>query len=198
MISAVLFDLGGVVLDSPLDAIAAYEDANHIPRGTINRHVAASGERGAWARHERGEVGMSEFCELFEAEMAAAGVVVDAAVLLAQIEATTVPRPAVLAEVDRIRAAGVKVGAITNNWAGMVLDTLSGHFDVLVESSVEGVRKPEPAIFERALARLGVEARSTLLFDDIGPNLKAARLLGMETFKVTDEGPLLRRLAELP
>jgi len=198
VISGVLFDLGGVVLESPLEAIAAYEAANHLPLGTINHGVADAGGQGAWARHERGEIGFGQFCDTFEAEMAARGVVVDAAVLLAQIEAAAIPRPAVLAEVDRLRAARLKVGAVTNNWATMREARVAPHFEVLVESCVEGLRKPEPAIFERALNRLGVTAQETLMLDDIGPNLKTARALGMETFKVTDEASLLVRLAQLP
>lgn len=196
MIAALLFDLGGVVLESPLEAIAGYEEDNHLPVGTINRHVAASGDNGAWARHERGEIDFVQFCDLFESEMAAAGFVVDAPSLLAQIEAIAVPRPAVLVEIDRLRRAGMKVGAVTNNWQSMRTDGLADRFDVLVESCVEGVRKPEREIFARALSRLGVEAASTLMLDDIGPNLKTARALGMETFKVTDEATLLEWLAQ--
>jgi putative hydrolase of the HAD superfamily len=200
LISAILSDLGGVVLDSPLEAIAIYEDDNHLPSGTINRHVSAHGEGGAWASHERGEIGFVEFCDRFEAEMAKDGFVVDAASLLAQIEAFAVPRQAVLAEFDRLRVEGFKIGALTNNWASMRNDALARHFDVFVESSVEGVRKPEVEIFKRALDRLAVDAGATLMLDDIGPNLKTARALGMETFKVTSEQSLLERLAllELP
>lgn len=195
MIRSLLFDLGGVVLDSPLDAIAAYEEDNHLPVGSINRGVAARGSSGAWARHERGEIGLAQFCDAFEAEMAAAGFVIDAATLLAQIEAIAVPRPAVLTEISRLRQSGYRVGAVTNNWESMRDNALSAHFDVMVESCVEGVRKPEREIFELALSRLGAEAATTLLLDDIGPNLKTARAMGMETFKVTDESSLLERLA---
>jgi len=197
VIAALLFDLGGVVLDSPLEAIAAYEEDNYLPRGTINRQVAASGDNGAWARHERGEIDFVQFCDSFESEMANAGFVVDAASLLAQIEAIAVPRQAVLIEIDRLRRAGMKVGAITNNWQSLRNDGLADRFDVLVESCVEGVRKPEREIFARALSRLGAEAASTLMLDDLGPNLKTAHAFGMETFKVTDEASLLERLAEI-
>lgn len=198
MISALLFDLGGVVLESPLEAIAAYEDDIQMSSGTINRQVAASGDHGAWARHERGEISFVQFCEQFESEMASAGYVVDAATLLAQIEAIAIPRPAVLAEIDRLRQTGLRVGAVTNNWESMRDGSLADHFDVLVESCLEGVRKPEPEIFERALSRLGADPATTLMLDDIGPNLKTARALGMDTFKVTSEVELLERLAKIP
>src|SRR5262249_20372475 len=47
---AVIFDLGGVVLGSPLHAIAHYEREIGIPSGHVNRVVGARGAEGAWAR----------------------------------------------------------------------------------------------------------------------------------------------------
>ena len=55
-IRAVVFDIGGVIQDSPLHAIARYERDHGLPPGTINRTVVAAGERGAWSRLERGEL----------------------------------------------------------------------------------------------------------------------------------------------
>ena len=58
---AVIFDLGGVVMGSPLHAIAGYERELGIPTGFVNRQVVATGARGAWSRLERGEVGLEDF-----------------------------------------------------------------------------------------------------------------------------------------
>src|SRR5213593_3738910 len=55
-IEAVVFDIGGVVQESPLHAIARYERDHGLPPGAINRAVVAAGEAGAWARLERGEL----------------------------------------------------------------------------------------------------------------------------------------------
>src|SRR5262245_64037796 len=52
-VDGVLFDLGGVVMDSPLHAIARYERDHGLPANAVNHVVAASGETGAWARLER-------------------------------------------------------------------------------------------------------------------------------------------------
>ena len=54
-IAAVVFDIGGVVQDSPLHAIARYEKERGIEANAINRVVVAAGEQGAWARLERGD-----------------------------------------------------------------------------------------------------------------------------------------------
>jgi hypothetical protein len=52
-IEAVIFNLGGVVLESPLHAIARYESDDGLPPGAINQAIVASGEAGAWACLER-------------------------------------------------------------------------------------------------------------------------------------------------
>ena len=54
----------------------------------------------------------------------------------------------------------------------------------VMESCVEGSRKPERSIYQETLRRLGVEARETVFLDDIGSNLKTARELGVATIKV--------------
>jgi hypothetical protein len=72
-IAAVIFDLGGVVLASPLHAIASFEREHAIPEGFVNRVVVASGPAGAWSRLERGELGLEAFHAAFEADCAQAG-----------------------------------------------------------------------------------------------------------------------------
>ena len=62
-IRAVVFDLGGVVLGSPLHAIAAYERENGIAANFVNRVVAGTAPDGAWSRHERGEIEKSKFVD---------------------------------------------------------------------------------------------------------------------------------------
>ena len=61
-----------------------------------------------------------------------------------------------------------------------------GLFDELIQSSVEGCRKPEPRIYEIACERLGVEPAACVFLDDLGVNLKPARSMGMTTIKVVD------------
>ena len=57
-------------------------------------------------------------------------------------------------------------------------------FDVIVQSAEEGLRKPDPAIYKVACARLGVEPRECVFLDDIGRNLKPAQQMGMRTIRV--------------
>ena len=75
---AVIFDLGGVVLGSPLQAIAAYERSAGIPAGLVNRVVVETAPAGAWSRLERGELALEAFFLAFEADCARAGATIDA------------------------------------------------------------------------------------------------------------------------
>ena len=162
--SAVVFDLGGVVTESPMSAFTAYE-----------------------------------------AEALAAGHQVDARRVLAALAGEL--RPQVVEAVRRLRAAGVPLALLSNNVAPMErtgrLGELLELFDAVVESSVEGVRKPEPEIYRRALARLSEAVGRDLAFsdcaylDDLGINLKPARALGMHTIKVVDPAVALDELSAL-
>lgn len=182
---AAVFDLGGVVLDSPMDAIARFERDHRLPSGLVNRTVAASGADGSWARHERGELDRAEFLEAFGAEFEQNGDVVDTESLLTAVDSSIRPRRAVLDEVDRIRRGGVKAAALTNNWIPFGDSPLVARFDVVVESVVEGTRKPERRIYELCFERLGVSPDRAVMFDDLGPNLKTAKQMGVTTVKVT-------------
>src|SRR4030095_11843214 len=103
-LAGVLFDMGGVVMESPLHAIARYEHERGLPPNSINRVVAAAGESGAWARLERGELTVASFCAPFEADCRAHGLEVDSAAVMAAIADAGVPRPAMLEAIRRLRA----------------------------------------------------------------------------------------------
>lgn len=197
---AVIFDLGGVVMGSPLHAIAAYERELGIPAGSVNRLVVANGAAGAWARLERGELTLEAFYPCFDAECAAAGHPISARAMMERIAAAAQPRPAMLAAVRAIRARGLRTAALTNNWQGdgtRERGWLATHFDVVVESAVEGLRKPDPRIYALVLERLGVDPPEAVFLDDIGRNLKPARAMGMHTIKVDEPEPALAALSAL-
>jgi epoxide hydrolase-like predicted phosphatase len=195
---AVIFDLGGVVLDSPLHAIARYEADLGIPGGFVNRVVLETGPQGAWSRLERGEIGMADFHAAFEAECSRAGHELSGLELMARIAACG-PRQSMLEAIRRLRAAGLRVGALTNNWQaeGESTAPLRELFDRFIESSVVGLRKPDPRIYHLACERLGVMPSEAVFLDDIGRNLKAARALGIETIKVDEPEPAIDALGEL-
>jgi len=199
-IAGVLFDLGGVVMDSPLHSIARYEADHGLGPGVINRAIRDSGETGAWSRLERGELSLEAFLAPFERDCRARGIDVRGAALMRYIAEASAPRPAMVEAIRRLRARGLRAGALTNNWvteAPRPPHPLRGHFDVFIESSVIGLRKPDPRIYALACRELGVGPEQTAFLDDIGSNLKSARALGMTTIKVTDPAVALRELSEV-
>ncbi len=195
-LAGVLFDLGGVVVDSPLHAIARYERDHGLAVNAVNRAIMASGPAGAWSRLERGELELADFYAPFEVDCRVQGIPVDGARMMAYIAEARAPRPRMLEAIRRIRARGLRVGALTNNWKSERVGAhpLREHFHVVIESAVVGLRKPDPAIYELACRELGVPPPRTAFLDDIGPNLKSARALGMTTIKVVEPDAALREL----
>ncbi len=105
-VTAVVFDLGGVITDSPMAAFAAYEAEAGLPDGLVRRLNSTDPDTNAWARHERGELDAAGFRAAFEAEAAAAGHRVDAGRVLAALEWGGL-RPEMVAAVRRLRDAGL-------------------------------------------------------------------------------------------
>ena len=204
-VSAVVFDLGGVLTESPLTAFTAYEEEAGLPAGLIVRLNSTDPDTNAWARFERNELDVAGFSEAFEAEALAAWHRVEAALVLAALRGEL--RPSMVAAVRRLREAGLPLALLSNNVAPMErtgpIGELLGLFDAVVESSVEGVRKPEPEIYRRALDRLSeavgrrIEAPDCAYLDDLGINLKPARALGFSTIKVVEPAEALEELSAL-
>jgi putative hydrolase of the HAD superfamily len=204
-VSAVVFDLGGVLTESPMTAFAAYEAEAGLPPGLIRRLNSTDPDTNAWARFERNELDVAGFSAAFEAEALAAGHRVEAARVLEALRGEL--RPVMVAAVQRLRDAGLPLGLLSNNVAPMERAGRVGQllelFDAVVESSVEGVRKPESEIYRRALTRLSAAAGRSIAagdcayLDDLGINLKPARALGMHTIKVVDPAEALAELSEL-
>ena len=147
-----LFDFGGVITDSPFDAFDRYEQAHGLPPGIIRSVNAANHHDNAWARLERNEIGFDAFCDAFESETAAAGGRVDARDLFATFSGELRPE---MVDVVRRCHEHFKTGLLTNNFLTPLADRAPGRdvldlFDVVIESSVVGVRKPDPRFYQMA------------------------------------------------
>ena len=115
-------------------------------------------------------------------------------------------RPEMVAALKHIKQH-YRIGCITNNMrqghgAGMarteeqasrVSDAMS-RFEVVIESSKVGLRKPDPRIYQLACAEMGIDPSRAAYLDDLGINCKPARALGMATVKVVDPDVALDEL----
>jgi putative hydrolase of the HAD superfamily len=194
-ITAVLFDFGGVILSSPFDAFARYEADRGLPAGFLRSVNATDPDTNAWARLERSEVDLDGFALAFEEESAALGHRVSGHDVLGLLAGDVRPEM-----VEAVRRCGerLRTALLTNNVVGMGADpTVAGivaMFDVVVESSQVGVRKPDPAFYAIACDRLGIDPSEAVFLDDLGINLKPARALGMTTIKVVDPATAIAEL----
>jgi putative hydrolase of the HAD superfamily len=101
------------------------------------------------------------------------------------------------------RATGVRVAVISNS-EGM-LEKLFGQLgilgalDLVVDSGVVGVEKPDPRIFRVALDRFGVSpARALHLGDNFATDVLGARAAGIRVALVDPYGHLKGRHADVP
>jgi putative hydrolase of the HAD superfamily len=193
-IEGVLFDFGGVVIESPFLAFAELETRFGLSTDAVRQINSRNPDANAWAQLERATVDGDRFVQLFQAEAAELGHELDARAVLQVLQSLPMgraaARPEILQAVASCQEAGLRVGLLTNNIiptdvhpeAAWVHDA----FDVVVESCRIGLRKPDPEIYPYACAALGSPIRATVLLDDLGINLKAARAAGMHTIKVID------------
>lgn len=203
-IRAAFFDFGGVILSSPFEAFNRFEAQNGLPTDFLRTINASNPDTNAWARFERSTVTYDEFCDLFEAECRAAGHEVSARDLMPLLLGEI--RPAMVEAVRRCQEHLV-TACLTNNWVSHGTrppervqpgrDEVLGYFDHVIESSVLGARKPDPAFYEIACATAGVEPNEVVFLDDLGVNLKPASAMGMTTIKVVDPDVALRELEQV-
>ena len=195
-IEAVLFDYGGVFTPSPFGAITAYAHSVGADPVAFREIVFGSYHLDSdhpWHRCERGELPVVETWAAICAEVEAAGYDFDLAQMFSAMTGGGDDRAIVVDAVREVRSRGIRTAIVTNNvreygdsWrSALPLDEL---FDTVVDSSHEGVRKPNPAIFAIALERLGVHDPTTAVFlDDFEGNVEAARALGMHGIVVEDD-----------
>jgi putative hydrolase of the HAD superfamily len=200
-IEAVIFDFGGVITASPFEAFNRFEAERGLPHNFLRRVNAANPHDNAWARLERAEVDRETFDRLFREESGALGCEVSGLEVLAVVSGAV--RPRMVAALKACKAR-FKMGCITNvfraedgaahRMAGDVADAFA-LFDVVVESTTVGLRKPDPRIYRLACERLGVAPEACVYLDDLGVNCKPAAQIGMTAIKVVGEAQALADLA---
>jgi len=207
MIEAILWDFGGVITSSPFEAFTAYEQRNGLPKDFIRGINATNPDSNAWAQFESSQLDADAFDTLFATEAEAAGHKVPGKEVLALLSGDIRPR---MVNVLKTCKAHFKIGCITNNvksgsGPGMARSSkkaadiadIMALFDHVVESSVLGMRKPQPEIYDVACQALGVDAASCVFLDDLGINLKPARAKGMQTIKVISEAQAIEDLEKV-
>ncbi|MDM8001238.1 MAG: HAD family phosphatase [Dehalococcoidia bacterium] len=202
-IKAVIFDFGGVFIPSPypfFEVIAAELGASPAQISEIVFGPQSEDGDHPYHRLERGEIPLEQARnEILQRGRALYNLEVDILQLFARMPAGV--HTELVERVRDLRREGYPTAMITNNireysdlWRSLL--PVEELFDLVVDSSQVGVRKPDPAIFRLALEGLGgVPPECTVFLDDSEGNVRAARSLGMHAIHV--RGDISEAIAEL-
>lgn len=185
-IHAVVFDLGGVLTVPPFTGVHAYEDEVGLPRDTLSAFFRGDP---VMSRLERGEIPAREFWKYVGRTVEERhGVHIDLRRFARSAESAGVLEPRMI-ELVRELHGRYTVGLLTNNvkeatvWRDQLPHEL---FDVAVDSSAVGLRKPDPRIYELLLEQLGRSPDEVVYVDDFEENLPPAAALGIRTVHFED------------
>jgi epoxide hydrolase-like predicted phosphatase len=206
-IEAIVSDFGGVLTTPLFDAFLHFQESHGVPLETLGvvmqRIADRDGENPLYGL-ERGEMTQDQFNSLLaDGLRAELGREVDMGGFVETwfggLETNHV-------FVDWLRDArerrGLRLALLTNNvrewearWRAMLpVDEL---FETVVDSAFVGMRKPDPAIYELTLDRLGLPAAACAFVDDFEHNCAAAAKLGMHAVVFRDAEQAISELEAL-
>lgn len=193
-IEAVVFDFGGVFTSSPFSGLHAWHTERGIDPQQGLRVVFGPYDQDTdhpWHQLERGEIALEAAAEQIKVVGAEMGLDVDLREMFSAMGGSGARDDVVAIGLD-LRARGYRTALITNNiaefsdgWRAMIpVDDL---FEVIIDSSAVGIRKPDARIYHMALDALGVAPQNSVFLDDAPGNIEAARAIGMHAILVEDE-----------
>jgi putative hydrolase of the HAD superfamily len=205
-IEAVLFDLGGVYTESPFAAMESIgEEMGTSPETIVSILFGNYHEDNdhPWHRLERGEITLVSARKSIIELAKEHGLELDPVEMLSRIGTGGGSRDVLIERTRLLRTDGYKTALVTNNFAEvrkawrrlLPIDEL---FDIVVDSSEIGMRKPAPSIFFHTVEQLDVAANRCVFLDDFEGNVVAARKLGMKGVLVgSDITEAIRELDEI-
>mmetsp|Transcript_30022 Transcript_30022/g.39493 ORF Transcript_30022/g.39493 Transcript_30022/m.39493 type:complete len:614 (+) Transcript_30022:71-1912(+) len=206
-VEAFIFDIGGVVANSPLHAIRKFEESQSppLPPRSISKAIASAGNEGLFQKLERGEHILDEsfakaFTEYMYSQLSHLSFNFQISHTLELFKKIFISgqqlRPEMVDFIMDLKGMGIKVAALTNDlqpsswFMRQIPDEMKNPhwvrdlhslFDVVIRSSKNGTRKPEQRIYEVTVNQLGVSANRCVFIDDLRANLRPAESLGMKT-----------------
>jgi len=209
MIEAICWDVGGVFSGRPMDAMASIGAEYDLDPDDLFAAVFGpyhlDGDH-HWHRLERGEISLKEAWGSVAAAVAEFGIELSLMELFRRFGDDPHDRTVVLDTVRDLHSQGISMGIVTNNikefsdgedggWRKIVPIEL---MSVVIDSSVVGIRKPDPAIYRHTLGELGVAPGNAVFLDDMASNVNAAIAVGMHGIVVGgDPAPAMAELREL-
>jgi len=195
-LKGLLVDYGGVLTTNVFDSFRAFCEAEGLlPDSIRDRFMKDPLARELLFDLENGAISEAEF----EPRFAAVLEVSEPAGLIDRLFAGMAPDEAMLGAVAAAKAAGVRTGMVSNSWGKGRYDRsrFALLFDGVVISAEEGMRKPDPRIYELGAQRIGLAPGQCVFVDDLPGNLKPARELGMATVRHVDAAETVPELERL-
>jgi len=182
---ALLFDLGGVLLEIDWRrAFATWSRDSGVPVQDI---VARFSFDAAYAAHERGEIGTSQY---FASLRRALGIPLSDELLLAGWNAIFVGEVAGARELLAAASAHYRLYLFSNtceahreHWRPRFAELLQPFDEVFLSCEIR-LRKPDPQAFAYVAQRIGAPPERIAFFDDTAENVAGARAAGMRAFQV--------------
>lgn len=206
-VKAVVSDFGGVLTTPLMHAFAALQEAQQIPLEAFGSGMMRAAQLNGGAQPlfelEKGTISEREFVTQLNAGISEVlGRPVDLAGFGDAFFAALHPNEELFAFMRELHGRGYRMAILTNNvreweplWRAMLpIDEI---FELVVDSAFVGLRKPDPAIYELLLERLGLPAGATAFLDDLEVNCDAARVLGMNAVHFRDNAQAIGELEAL-
>ncbi len=194
-IKAVVFDLGGVVID--LNRQAAIDALSEMGVPGVDKLLGEYEQNGPFRDLETGKLTAGAFYDYLRALAKGNGKEAPENVALqTAFNAFLVGLPVErLHRILEVRKAGYAAYVLSNTnpvmFNSWIADAfaqdglrINDYFDGVVTSFQEGMCKPDPALFKRVLTRYNLDPASTLMLDDSPANCEAARSVGMQAIQI--------------
>ena len=198
---AIIWDFGGVITSSPFEAFNSFEEANGLPKDIIRTINSENPDTNAWAKFESNSITIDVFNDLFLKEAKAKGFDIKGIDIIKLLKGSI--RKNMVSFLRELKS-DFKLGCITNNVKSSSEENNDNEtkeamslFDHVIESSIVGIRKPNPEIYMMSCDALKVSPDQCIYLDDLGINLKPARELGMTTIKVIQPEDAIQEVRNL-
>ena len=195
MIRNIVFDMGMVLMEfHPLKACRAVAP----DEAAAQELLAAIFTRPEWPRTDLGTISMEELGALAMASLTDPALRALVPGIIAGMPHNVVtPIPGMAAVVADLAARGFRLYLLSN--AGMVfsdhrelvpgIETFSG----VIFSALEGLVKPDPAIYTRLTERFELAPEECVFIDDVAKNIQTARELGWQGYVFDGDVAAIRR-----
>lgn len=194
MIKAILFDYGGVYADSPfaaIDDVASDMGLDADLLKTITFGDFYNDGNHPWHRLEKGEITLEEAREGILAEGEKHDLKTDIYEMFARFAGVdkSMCQP-LIAKTLEWKEQGLLLAMVTNNlkefshWRDTFPYDVNEVYDVVFDSCLAGIRKPDQQVFKDVISQLGINADEAVFLDDHLPNIEAAQAVGVRSFLV--------------